>query len=100
MATGNGLAENTPIDAVLGFRLEALKTIEETLLDEVQGLEIESRVDIPGGISISAELRRYEIDLIRRALVFSSGSQRGAARLLGLKPSTLNAKIKRYRIRP
>ncbi len=100
MSTGNGVASNAPIDPTMGFKLEALKTLAETLLDEVQGLELKSRVDIPGGISISAELRRYEIELIRRALFFASGSQRRAARLLGLKPTTLNAKIKRYRIRP
>lgn len=100
MSTGNGVAKNPRINAVAGFKLEALKTLAESLLDEVQDLEVKSNADIAGGISLYAELRRYETDLIRRALAFAGGSQRRAARLLGLKPSTLNSKIKRYRILP
>lgn len=44
------------------------------------------------------EVRRFESDLIRCALIRTGGRQRRAARLLGIKTATLNAKIKRYRI--
>ena len=38
----------------------------------------------------------YEVELIRRALKLTSGNQARAARLLGVKATTLNSKIKRY----
>ena len=44
------------------------------------------------------EVRRFEIDLIRRALDQTSGHQSRAARLLGMNPMTLNSKIKTYNI--
>jgi DNA-binding NtrC family response regulator len=48
--------------------------------------------------SLSEEVRRLEIDLIRYALRRTGGHQGEAARLLGMKPTTLNSKIKRYHI--
>jgi DNA-binding NtrC family response regulator len=45
-------------------------------------------------------VRRFETDLIRWALMRTGGHQRRAARILNLKVTTLNAKIKRYRIQP
>jgi DNA-binding NtrC family response regulator len=45
-------------------------------------------------------VRRFETDLIRWALMRTGGHQRRAARMLNLKVTTLNAKIKRYRIQP
>ena len=45
-----------------------------------------------------AEVRRFEIDLIRRALDQTGGHQSRAARLLGMNPTTLNSKIKTYNI--
>jgi DNA-binding NtrC family response regulator len=40
----------------------------------------------------------FEAGLIIRALKRSGGNQREAAKMLRLKPTTLNAKIKKYRI--
>jgi DNA-binding NtrC family response regulator len=45
-------------------------------------------------------VRRFECDLIRWALARTNGHQRRAARLLNIKVTTLNAKIKRYGIIP
>jgi DNA-binding NtrC family response regulator len=39
-------------------------------------------------------VRRFEIDLIRRALEQTGGHQSRAARLLGMNATTLNSKIK------
>jgi DNA-binding NtrC family response regulator len=50
------------------------------------------------GIDFYAEVTRFETDLIKLALAQSHGNQSKAARLLGLKPTTLNAKIKQYGI--
>jgi len=78
-----------------------LNTLRETvlqLLDEVESLAISRPVDIRNGARFSDEVRQFEVSLIRTALGRTSGSQTRAAKLLGLKPTTLNAKIKRYGI--
>src|SRR5678815_428040 len=78
-----------------------LNTLRETvlqLLDEVESLAISRPVDIKRGARFSDEVRQFEVSLIRTALGRTSGSQTRAAKLLGLKPTTLNAKIKRYGI--
>lgn len=54
--------------------------------------------DIRTGIDFYEEVERFEVELIKRALAETGGQQRRAARLLGLKATTLNAKIKHYRI--
>ena len=54
--------------------------------------------DISKGIDFYEEVERFEVALITRALEETGGQQRRAARLLGMKATTLNAKIKHYRI--
>ena len=54
--------------------------------------------DVNQSINLYEELRQYEINLIRWALRQSRGRQKTAARLLGIKPTTLNNKIKQYNI--
>ncbi len=55
-------------------------------------------IDISRGTNFYDEVRRFETDLIRRALDQTSGHQSRAARLLGLNATTLNSKIKTYNI--
>ena len=55
--------------------------------------------DAPAEMSFYEEVRRFEIGLITRALRLAHGKQSMAARLLGLKPTTLNAKMKQYQMR-
>ena len=55
-------------------------------------------IDLARGVNFYDEVRRYEIDLIRRALEQTSGHQSRAARLLGMNATTLNSKIKTYNI--
>jgi DNA-binding NtrC family response regulator len=55
-------------------------------------------VDIARGVNFYDEVKKFEIDLIRRALDQTSGHQSRAARLLGLNATTLNSKIKSYNI--
>jgi DNA-binding NtrC family response regulator len=89
-------------DFVKDNRVKALKSLAVLLLREVELLEdavSEVRAEISGdNIKLLDEVQRYEADLIRYALIRSKGHQRKAARLLGVKVTTLNAKIKRYRI--
>ena len=55
-------------------------------------------IDLSRGVNFYDEVRRFEIDLIRRALDQTGGHQSRAARLLGLNATTLNSKIKTYNI--
>src|ERR687884_1140352 len=55
-------------------------------------------LDLGRGINFYDEVRRFEIDLIRRALEQTGGHQSRAARLLGMNATTLNSKIKTYNI--
>jgi DNA-binding NtrC family response regulator len=54
--------------------------------------------NISRGVNFYDEVRRFEIDLIRRALEQTGGHQSRAARLLGMNATTLNSKIKTYNI--
>ena len=90
--------EQAPVDGTVDARLNTLRETVLQLLDEVESLAISRPVDIKRGARFSDEVRQFEVSLIRTALGRTSGSQTRAARLLGLKPTTLNAKIKRYGI--
>ena len=57
------------------------------------------RPDAPAPMSFYEEVRQFEIGLIMRALRRAHGKQKEAARLLGLKATTLNSKMKQYEIR-
>jgi len=57
-----------------------------------------AEIDISRGVNFYDEVKKFEIDLIRRALDQTGGHQSRAARLLGLNATTLNSKIKIYNI--
>ena len=79
-------------------RLEALKVLALALMNEIEALgQIQAQGPVRA-ITLSEEVRRFETDLIRGALMQTGGRQRRAARLLGMKVSTLHAKMKRYQI--
>ncbi len=63
-----------------------------------EGSGASSGIDVGRGVNFYDEVRRFEIDLIRRALDQTGGHQSRAARLLGMNPTTLNSKIKTYNI--
>ncbi|MFN2482844.1 MAG: sigma-54-dependent transcriptional regulator [Pyrinomonadaceae bacterium] len=55
-------------------------------------------IDVSRGIDFYDEVRRFEVDIIRRALEQTGGHQSRAARMLGMNATTLNSKIKTYNI--
>jgi transcriptional regulator with GAF, ATPase, and Fis domain len=55
-------------------------------------------LDILGGIDFYEEVQRFETHLIQMALTETGGNQAKAARLLGIKATTLNSKIKLFNI--
>ncbi|OLE54936.1 MAG: hypothetical protein AUG51_05875 [Acidobacteria bacterium 13_1_20CM_3_53_8] len=63
-----------------------------------EGASGSAQLDISRGVNFYDEVRRFEIDLIRRALEQTGGHQSRAARLLGMNATTLNSKIKTYNI--
>lgn len=81
------------------IHIKAVYELVNVLLDQVEILQNGSEYsdDVPC-LNLREEVRRFEIELIQRALTRTRGSQVQAARMLGLNATTLNAKIKRYHV--
>ena len=79
-------------------RISYLKILALSLLREISSAENKDEEQGNDTIDLQAEVRRFETELIRSALIHTGGRQRQAARLLGTKVTTLNTKIKRYKI--
>jgi len=96
------ILENLKSHNPVANRIEALKTLAKLLLHEVESLaEISPAANgqtKETEINFTEEIQRYEADLICNALFAVNGNQRKAAKLLGMKNTTLHAKIKRYEI--
>jgi transcriptional regulator with GAF, ATPase, and Fis domain len=79
--------------------LTGLREAALTLMREVESL---TNVNQPKQerrkLALHEEVQNFEIDLICKALQRTRGNQRRAAKLLGVKVSTLNCKIKRFNI--
>jgi transcriptional regulator with GAF, ATPase, and Fis domain len=78
--------------------ITALKELTLRLLREVQSITEVRTLSLEGGVDFYGEVGRFEVDLIKRALLQTAGHQGRAARLLNLKVTTLNSKIKHYNI--
>jgi transcriptional regulator with GAF, ATPase, and Fis domain len=79
-------------------RMTYLKILALSMLREIASAENVVDGESNDTIDLQAEVRRFETELIRSALIQTGGRQRQAARLLGTKVTTLNTKIKRYKI--
>jgi DNA-binding NtrC family response regulator len=77
--------------------LENLREAALTVLKELESLT-NSQSAPDRKLGLQEEVQRYEVELIRNALQKTRGNQRQAAKLLGVKVTTLNCKIKRYGI--
>jgi transcriptional regulator with GAF, ATPase, and Fis domain len=89
---GNEESETAP------GNLTTLKELTVRLLREVQCISEVRPVSLENGLDFYDEVSRFEIDLIKRALLLTAGHQARAARLLNLRATTLNSKIKHYGI--
>jgi len=96
------ILENSKIHNQAASRLEALKTLTKLLLHEIESLAEISPLkgDQPEekAINLNDSVQRYEITLICNALLETHGNQSKAAKNLGMKNTTLHAKIRRYEI--
>jgi DNA-binding NtrC family response regulator len=84
-------------------RIDSLKSLVELVLKELEFLQRANIGDdeedaVPR--SFNKEVQYFEEQLIRNALMVCNGNQRRAARMLDMKPNTLNVKMKRYGISP
>jgi DNA-binding NtrC family response regulator len=86
-----------PLETVLnGDRIDALRNLVLTLLKDLESLRPEKSSRADG--DLQSQVQEFESELIRHALRRTAGNQARAARLLGVKPTTLNAKIQRHKI--
>jgi DNA-binding NtrC family response regulator len=93
----------------LEHRVEQLTQLAKALASEIETLQAELAGDRDRdrpvvldneGIDFYHEVERYEIELIKTALSHCGGNQTQAARLLRMKSTTLNAKIKHFGLNP
>ena len=80
--------------------IATLKELVLRLLCELQCIAEVNTLTVRDGLDFYDEVSRFEIDLIKRALLQTGGHQVQAAKLLNLKVTTLNSKIKHYNISP
>lgn len=78
-------------------KLELIKAIVDTLQFEVETLGVNA-VDQADDLNLPEKVAAYEAKLIRTALAITRGHQGKAAKILRLKPSTLNGKLKLHGI--
>ena len=101
--------ESTHNPSELEYRVQQLTLLAKALANEIETLQAElssdNNRDKPveideQGLDFYNEIERYEIELIKSALNHCAGNQSQAARLLHMKSTTLNAKMKHYGLNP
>ena len=89
-------------------RIQRLVGLAYSLLHETESLARDKAfteastnlrsLNVAEGIDFYKEVQQFEIELIKLALDHCRGSQVKAAKLLSIRPTTLNSKIKLYGI--
>lgn len=93
------LSQPQEVRTDIQLHIQAVWELIDEMLTRLEILQTESNYNYEApGLNLRDEVRRFEIDLIQRALTRTRGSQVQAARFLGVNATTLNAKIKRYRL--
>ena len=96
--------ENTTVERSLNAQvslhngIDSLNRLVAELAAAVDTLDDPTVPPIENGLDFYAEVRKFEMSLIQRALKYTDGAQNKAATILKLKRSTLNSKIKTYRL--
>jgi DNA-binding NtrC family response regulator len=98
--SGRPAAVNPRREGTVNAGLALVKELTQALIDELKSLETMEGHPFDRRVDFNEEVRRFEVDLIRCALARTGGHQTRAARLLGIKLTTLHDKIKRYKIDP
>jgi DNA-binding NtrC family response regulator len=83
-------------------RLDAISSLTKLLLNEIENIRRSSPTSgsRPDGTarSFNEDVQQFEVSLICDALIESRGNQTQAAKRLGMKNTTLHAKIRKYKI--
>lgn len=80
--------------------LLVIEELARQLCEQLELLEPPAEAGPAMPLKLFDETRRFEANLITQALAMTGGHQHRAARLLGILPTTLHEKMKRYGIRP
>jgi DNA-binding NtrC family response regulator len=80
-------------------KIASFKEMAKSLVADIDAAREARILNIHQGINLPEEVINYEVSIIRRALRATGGNQKEAARLLGLRVTTLNSKIRRHKIR-
>jgi DNA-binding NtrC family response regulator len=81
-------------------RIADLRNLIASINDALRDLARTNLPPLNHDFDFYSEVRRFESELINDALRLTGGSQVKAARLLQLKTTTLNAKMKTLNLRP
>ena len=93
---GNGRRGTWEIKTVPNINI--LKRLATLIINEVKNIEEEDNIPLGKGFKLDEYVQKFEINIIRYALEITNDNQAAAAKLLGVKTSTLNSKIKRFKI--
>lgn len=94
VADGNDSRVRRLVDLASSLMREAqVLSLDRAFADESAKLQ---SFNLAEGIDFYNEVQRFETALIKLALEQAEGNQARAARLLGLRATTLNSKIKQY----
>ena len=85
---------------LLHTKIAYLSNLVSSLNEAVESLGSLDLPHLDEQFDFYQEVERFEMNLIRNALRITGGSQVKAARLLKLKPTTLNAKLKLLKLDP
>ncbi len=91
-------ADRKPGARALQKQIRRLSEMVASLNRTIEGLQLGGPPEVENGLDFYDEVRRFQADLIMRALKLTGGSQIRAARLLKMNHSTLNMKIKHLQI--
>ena len=80
------------------LKAEVLKSMALALESKAENPTGFLDFDVKLGLNFYEEVTKFEVKLLTQALTLSHGNQRAAARLLHLKTTTLNTKVKMYRL--
>jgi transcriptional regulator with GAF, ATPase, and Fis domain len=80
-------------------QLHSLKQLAGELQRQLESFKPPLTPAADGNLDFYIEVQQFEVALIKQALRAAGGHQKKAAELLNLNGTTLNAMIKRYRIK-
>jgi DNA-binding protein Fis len=93
-------SSRNPVQRLVELASNVLQEAEILARDKVfadQAAKLRT-LDLAGGVDFYEEVTQFETSLIKMALEQTGGNQAKAAELLHIKPTTLNSKIKLYKI--